>query len=386
MQLIAYYEGNDQTEAWLNSLLGRTDILYKKIPSQNNSIDFTKLPAYVADILYLDKPDIIISGSFDGRHEKPIFSIEFASCTPQYQHALQRFSRMMASVVNGCPSVIIIPSMKRENDQGIRTYRRSRAIEYGAVKLMDIYNTPAFIFDWEDNDGILLTEGSTGLPLLTSNAILQLKDLLTKAIVQFNNTDYINALWRLPAVSKLLDQARERAYTGGAPSISQPGGGSGGESASKLDLVKTSDLIELIENKSAVHKAQVNKISTFISEREESLVFYPTRVTAHAGDPYVGMIGYYDIAFCRVGRSTRERGYNLVAHCENVSINEINSTMTQFNTHKCPFTEDLSTRSIQTYSYHLKYGCKLTKSKPVRIYAELADIVIFNDGIIYNVG
>lgn len=386
MQLIAYYEGSTQTQNWLNAALNRTDIIYRKIPTQNNSIEFTKLPAYVADILYLDKPDIIISGSISGEHEKPIFSIEFASCTPQYQHALQRFSRMMASVVNGCPSVLILPQNKRENDEGIRMYKRSRAVEYGAVRLMDIFGVPAFIFDWEDDNGILKMEGTTGLPLLSSNSIKELSKLLNDSIKEFHKIDYVNALWRLPVSKKLLDETRVRAYTGGTPTIDQPGGGTGGTSSSKLDLIKTKDLLTKIEKISIVHKAQVKKISKFILEREDSLVFYPTRITAHAGDPYVGMIGYYDIAFCRVGKTTRERNYNLIAFCNDVSIDEINTTMTQFNNHKCPFVEDLTTKKLESYSYHLKYGCKLTKTKPARIHAELADIVVFNDGIIYNVG
>jgi hypothetical protein len=386
MHLIAYYEGSDQIRNWLNQVLNRNDIAYKKLPTQNNSVEFTKLPAYIADILYLDKPDIIISGNIDGEHEKPIFSIEFASCTPQYQHALQRFSRMMASVVNRCPSIIVLPKFKRENDTGVRTYRRSRAIEYGAVRLMDIFQTPAFIFDWEDEDGILKMEESSSLPLISSDSIKLLSNLLNESVNQFHNIDYVSALWRLPLVRKLLDQTRVRAYSGGAPSIQQPGGGDGGESLSKLDLIKTSELISDIENKSRLHKTQIKKISDFILQREQSLVFYPTRVTAHAGDPYVGMIGYYDIAFCRVGKTTRERNYNLIAYCQDVSIDEINSSMTDFNTRKCPFIEDLSTNMLEKYSYHLKYGCKLTKSKPTRIYAELADLVIFNDGLIYNVG
>ena len=214
MKLIAYYEGSIKTKEWLNELLNRTDIDYRKLPTQNISKHFTKLPAYISDILYLDKPDIVLSGSLDGKHEKPIFSIEFASCTPQYQHALQRFSRMMASVVNGCPSIIIIPKLKRENDHGVRCYKRSRAIEYGAVRLMDIYNTPAFIFDWEDEDGILKNEGSTGLPLMNTDSINQLKILLTKSIAEFYNIDYIGALWRMPIVKQIVDQTRERAYSG----------------------------------------------------------------------------------------------------------------------------------------------------------------------------
>lgn len=386
MQLIAYFEGSNDTKEWLIALLGIEDIIFRKIPVQNNSVEFTRLPAYIADILYLDKPDIIISGSIDGEHEKPIFSIELASCTPQYQHALQRFSRMMASVVNGCPSIIIIPKSKRENDNGARVYARSRALEYGAVKLMDIYNTPAFIFDWEDEDGILKNEPGSTLPEISSASIQQLKELLLESFRQFHNIDYVSALWRSSVVRRMLDSTRERAYIGGAPTIARPGGGTGAESSSKLDLKKTSDLIAEIHQKSTVHRAQLRKISNFIKDREQSLIFYPTRIIEHAGDPYVGMIGYYDIAFCRVGRSTRERSYNLVAWCENVSINEIGESMTTFNNHRCPFTEPMDSASIEKYSYHLKYGCKSTKAKPARIYAELSDLVIFNDGILYNVG
>lgn len=386
MKLIAYYEGTDQTKVWLETILGRSDIEFRKLPSQNISTAFTKLPAYISDILYLDKPDVVLAGSLDGRHERPIFSIEFASCTPQYQHALQRFSRMMASVVNSCPSVIIMPERKRENDGGVRLYKRSQSIEYGAVRLMDIYRTPAFVMDWPDDDGILKNEAQTGLPLLNCDSMRHLRQLLKDSIAQFYNVDYIGALWRLPIVKSLVDITRMRAYDNGAPSISRPGGGQGAKSKSNLDLFPTNKLISEIENKSQSHKAQIKKISDFIKNRQKSLVFYPTRVTKHAGDPYVGMIGYYDIAFCRTGPTTRDRGYNLVAHCKGVSIDEINKSMTGFYEKKCPFSEDASTGDLERYSYHLKYGCKLTKSKPSRIYAELADLVIFDDGLLYNVG
>ena len=387
MQLIAYYEGAAETISWLNTVLGRTDVIYKKLPTSNDSKEFTRLPAYVADILNLDKPDIILSGKIDGDHEKPIFSIEFASCTPQYQHALQRFSRMMAGVINGCPSVIIIPLVKAENSGGSRRYSRSRAIEYGAVRLMDIFNSPAFVLDWEDVNGTLTTENNMSLPRIESDGIQQLQELLRSALVQFANIDYISALWRLPLVKKLVDNTRVRAYAGGAPSIAQPGGGSVGRtSLSNLDLLKTDDLLDEVKSKSTIHAVQIELISDFINLREQSLVFYPSRVTAHAGDPYVGMIGYYDIAFCRVGKSTRERSYNLVAYCKGVSINEINKTMQNYNKCSCPFVDGVNSTNLEKYSYHLKYGCKLTKSKPVRIYAELADLVIFDDGIIYNAG
>lgn len=384
MELIAYYEGSDEVEEWLKSLLER-DITFKKLPT-NSSTEYTQLPSHISDILYLDKPDIILSGRIDDVYEKPIFSIEFASCTPQYQHALQRFSRMMASVTSGCPSAIIMPKQKAENEGGIRLYKRSRALEYGTVKLMDSYRIPAFVFDWPDTDGNLENEPGTSLPTLSAPGIVSLKNLLFKALSAFQNLDYIASLWKLKEVTLLVENTRSRAYGGGAPTIDRPGGGEGAATQSKLDLLNTKSFIDDVIDKHEVLKSYFKNMPEYITRRESSLVFYPTRMVEHAGDPYVGMIGYYDIAFCRNGPSTRDRIYNLIAYCETLSIDEVETAMAKFNAQTCPFREPVKPSNVLKFSYHLKHGCRETKIKPLRIYSELADIVIFKNGVLFNVG
>ena len=86
MDLIAYYEGDLSVVHWLQNLLCGRSISFRKMPARNDSADYADLPSYVSDILYLDKPDLILAALVDG-HEKPLLSIEFATCTPQYQHA-----------------------------------------------------------------------------------------------------------------------------------------------------------------------------------------------------------------------------------------------------------------------------------------------------------
>ena len=153
MDLIVYYEGGDEVRDWASELLDGNALTFWDLPTQNSNSSFANLPKYVADILYLDKPDIIISGTTDGVHEKPIFSIELAACTPQYQHSLQRFPRMLASATNQCPSILIMAPKKAENMAGTRVYQRSQAIDYAAVRLMDVFQVPAFVFDWPENAG-----------------------------------------------------------------------------------------------------------------------------------------------------------------------------------------------------------------------------------------
>lgn len=383
MEIIVYYEGDDSVKAWFSSLV-ESAVTYKKMPSRNDTGEYTDLPAYVSDILYLDKPDLIVSMQHDG-HEKPLLSIEFASCTPQYQHSLQRFSRMLASISSGCPSILVIPSIKRENS-GDRIYKRSVAIEYGAVRLMDVFKTPCFVLDWPtDGKHFLINEKNTQYPSIDSNGIQDLKQFIFECINSREDVNYIESLSKKKLVTKLTDMLRTNAYKEGVPSISNPGGGDKNSSV-KLDLLNTKDLLAEISSKSPLHKALCSKVPSFILDRKESLVFYPTRITAHAGDPYVGMIGYYDIAFSRFGKSTRERYYNVVAYAENVSITEITSVMEKFVGKTCPFNKQFEEKNAKSYNYHLRYGCKETKSKPVRIYAELADIVIFKDGVLFNAG
>jgi hypothetical protein len=390
MDVIAYYEGAEGVRQWLEDLLGPDHTIeFRRLPNSNLSPGFAQLPAYVADILYLDKPDVILSAKTDEFHEKPIVSLELASCTPQYQHALQRFSRMMASVVNGCPSVLVMAPRKAENNGGARLYHRSRAVDYGAVRLMDIYRIPAFVFDWPEDDGVLRCEGASGFPELASASMQSLKSFLSDALASFGSLDYVEALWRLPSARRHLEEARTRAYASGPPTVERPGGGAtadSGRNAANLRLRPTAEILMEVRTQVALGPQLLAALPSFISEREQSLVFSPTRVMRHAGDPYVGMIGYYDMAFCRIGRSSRERQYNLVADCRTLSVTEVEDSMRTFNDTSCPFQTGITPANILQYAYHLKHGCRETKAKPIRIYSELADLMIFSDRILFNAG
>lgn len=382
MEVIVYYEGADSTKDWVLKLLNRSDITFRKIPSQNSSSSFSELPSYISDILYLDKPDIIIAGSNDGIHEKPIFSIELAACTPQFQHALQRFPRLLASVTSGCPTVLIIPARKRSND-GKSIYQRSVAADYGAVRLTDIFSVPALVIDWPDDDGILQYEGHDNLPPLASEPIARLGAYLRDCLKAFSQVDYLGALARLPQTQALTDQTRMNAYKNGSITIARPGGGDT-DAQVKLDLSPTTDLVHRLQSEGRATATSISQLPDYFRSREQSLLFYPTRISAHAGDPYVGMMTYYDIAFCRTGPSTRDRRFNLVAYANGVNLDETTSRMEDFNQNKCLFSKGYKPSNARHYSYYLRDGCRKLKSKPIRIYGEIADLIAYEDAILMN--
>lgn len=218
-----YYAGSDSEKNWIKKALPRgLRISWQKLPGTNSGISFFESPNYVTDILYLDKPDFIISAVRDGSHEKPIVSIEYASCTPQYEHGIQRFSRMCASTAQSTPTILIIPKKKAANSNKKQIYKRTKAIAYGAVKIKEIFNVPAYLFDWPDNQGILQ---NSFLPDLNKRKLSNFKKLLKAMLKSFNEKNYLETLLKTKISIDECRKNQEEAFFNGAPTIGNPGGG-----------------------------------------------------------------------------------------------------------------------------------------------------------------
>ena len=362
--LIIYYEGAKSIEEWLTSILPNIEISFRKIPVRNDSKDFDNLPENIKDLLYLDKPDIIISGKITNNSYKPFVTIELASCTPQYQHALQRFPRMLGSISRNCPSFLIMPSTKRENSVGLRLYKRSQAIDYAAFRLMELFSVPAFVLDWpSDKNGYLIFNKQDNLPPIDSKEMNLLKEFLNLSLENYKKQNFIPKVMGGEIVEKLTKYSREKAFKNGRPNFEKPSGNRSAKSNAKLNLLDTENLISEILTKQIISEKEKKLIPSKVLKRKKSIVMYPTRILEHAGDPYVGMICYYDIAFCRNGKDTINRDYNLIAYCRNLSKYQIKK-----------YWDQLEIESIEN----------IKVSKPVRIYYEIADLIIFNDGILYK--
>ena len=363
MELVIYYEGADSIEDWLNSILPNVDISFEKLPNKNNSKSFDLLPENIKRLLYLDKPDIIISGKITNDYYKPFVTIELASCTPQYQHALQRFPRMLGSISINCPSFLIMPSEKRGNSNA-QPYKRSQAIDYGAFRLMELYSVPAFVLDWpSDENGYLIFNKQDNLPPIDCNALDLLKEFLNESLENYKNENFVSKIMGSEIVEELKKYSEPRALKNGRPNFDKPSGERSAKSKVKLDLLDTEKLISEIFTKQIISKKERELIPSKILNRNKSIVMYPTRILEHAGDPYVGMLCYYDIALCRNGPDPINRDYNLIAYCRNLSKNQIKKYWDRFNIN-----------SIEN----------IKQSKPLRIYYEIADLIIFSDGILYK--
>ena len=130
-------------------------------------------------------------------------------------------------------------------------------------------------------------------------------------------------------------------------------------------------------------KLDRQKLSSRFLLNENTLVFAPNGLrctnSKFRTDPYAGMLCAFDIMFCRDNNFNRKM--NLLLICKNVKKSEINFTDVIHKDEECPFINT----NISLNRTHLNTCC-FTQAKYRRIYGEVADVIIFDDGIFYNGG
>ena len=118
----------------------------------NNTKSFARNPRRIQELLYLDKPDVIITHQRSASDiEQPVLAVEFSEQTPMGQNAYQRFPRAVASAESSVPFVIVFPSrdwVPRERRGTSGWDHASPFIFNGLRKLTDFHELPALAVDW----------------------------------------------------------------------------------------------------------------------------------------------------------------------------------------------------------------------------------------------
>lgn len=358
------------------------------IPINNNifiiptagSPDFLNLPETIKNILALDKPDLIITASPRGV-DIPILSIEITKTTPQSQHAKQRMSRLIAAAEQGIPSIYIIPERKLS---GGTMYGLGADLPHCLNTISNINQMPSVYFPYPDNNGVLLNDPTRpGSPLLTDQRTINFFRYVRDIIDYFVNTGSLtNLMFQNFTINKLHHMSA--SYRNYVPNW---------ENYGTLKKIRTDELPTFLRDNTELTTRWIAQtiadLPKRISQREFTYVFSPEgRILEHAGDPYVGMFGFFDYMFCRSGKHVEDRSSNLVYMPLKEASRSINSEFREkgfgsYYENKCPFSFDTLTVKRQFEIAHaLQYGCKFTKSKPLRIYSYFSDLIIFKDGIL----
>ncbi len=352
-----------------------------QITPKPGSPEFLNLPESFKKILRLDSPDLIATMEIDST-DIPTVSIEITTTTPQSQHAKQRLPRLVAAAEAGVPSIYIIPERKKS---GRSTYSVGKDLFYGVDKIRMINKIPVFIYRYPDRNGTLLTDTTyPNQPDLTAqetrNAFRTIDTIITYRVQNKGIKDLNSDPW-------ISSEIQRQSLTGSGATIAI-------SNYDTLTEINTSDLGSFLRNNTEMKQSRINetvsRLPKRIISREKTLVFRPAgRMFDHAGDPYCGMLAFFDYVFCRTGPNVENRLKNLVYMPVGESISRITQEFCPAGYHRywesdCPFKED-SVPSLNdqfNVSHHLQYGCVFTKIKPLRIYGYFSDMIIFKDAIL----
>jgi hypothetical protein len=357
---------------YLNSALSDQEVVLRQIPKTNSPSDLLKHFKNDSDLSILpsikyETPDIILIRN-DGKSKPKIeLVIEFMTHTPQHDHPLQRFTRIYGSAWLGIPSVLIIPEKKEKLEKGQKDsykptiYRANPLIYHLFLKTSAITKTPTLLLMWPEQDGYLkYDKRHPTAPKIEKNIALLIE--LVNGIVENRSTSSL-------VESHTSKQASAQKYNPNGNNYDLTSG----------EVMKTAKLLSRFE------KYLKGEVVNRLNERVESFVYTPKGLkdasSSFRTDPYAGKVCAFDILFCRDLAGVRTR--NLVLQANKVPSKSKNSPTLINEAHdetNCPF---ISPSSLASAKRHFEGYCPYSEKKQQRIYGEVPDLIIFEDGGTY---
>ena len=403
MELIIRTENQDNFD-WFKKALGdQYQYTYRNIPIPDNlsgptsktDSEFHNLPKRLKDLLKFDKTDFIISAILH-EVETPIISLEITKSAPLSQHIEQRMARMISAAELGIVPIFICPNKLKKEKGGF--YKFSNKYYDLYRRIGSINRLPCVIFNYPDSEGILINDNEyPECPAIDNSNITHsfnfIKEVLSE-VKNFENMDF-NFFNNKKIKKVFTDQhllSKDKKYD-----IEKMG---------TCQLIETRDLFSYLKNYSNKDENWIKKtfdqISNKIKQRKKSLIFFPgnakkledSRLFAHSGDPYVGMLSALDYAFCRTGRTVDDRNINLIYIPGNEDDSDFEKVFApegfnKFYEKDCPFklskideNIDVGVSQQVKISHHLQYGCTYTKIRPLKIYAHYCDLIIFKNAVL----
>ena len=348
-----------------NSCLKHDKVVLRPIPKESSAslinTYLTKKSDYgILPIIKLEKPDIIIQ-KVTGENSQIVFVSEFMTHTPQWQHPAQRFSRIYSSALLKIPTTLVLNrnKVKFEKKQGVYkevNYSCSPSVFSLFKKTSQLAQSAVLLYFWPDTNGFPVNDLRHATAPFIDESIRDWFGFLDKAIASDGIVPLTDAL-----VKKQIDLIDK---TANIPALS--------DFTSIRGVVDTGKFLE---------KTKAKEVPRRITERQKSLIFAPDGLKCNSSpfrtDPYAGMLCAFDNLFCRNTNKSRE--INLILIAQNVSISMYRNLNQHHDYGDCPFLTGKHPKN----SAHFE-SCTFTLPKYVRIYGEVADMIVFDDGIFYS--
>lgn len=405
------------TESFADYIINFTQLKYKvglvkkKMyeSDANNAKNFHTMPDHIKQILYLDAPDLIVEID-----SEPIFSVEVSTEAGTGHNVFQRFARLAASVENNVPSFYIYPEaaiIHRKVSGGNKDSKWDTInplIFQALDEVMTTYEIPALFYYFPSNyrthpiassapniaDKGLKYEPNinyAGSPDSTDNEMCQMFSVMDRIINDCSTGNHIKAKEGLLARRQI--RAR-RTYM--QSEYTSKGGNLTMSPLSATEKIPTAYLLNFLSK----HENSSYKIGELLRSRAETIVYKVD--AAFRGDPYPGALAAIDYLICREGKSFEEREFNLVLAWGDLTVDNVNQTITLTSSKSgindfigavmASETKNLLTKSysdlqnnqIPRYYMQVRYGSAFSKVKHVRVFSYFADAILFEDGSLWR--
>ncbi len=357
---------------YLNSALVGHNVTLRQIPKTNKPTDLFNHFKMDSDLSILpsikyETPDLVLIENGGTRKSKIKLVLEFMTHTPQHDHPLQRFTRIYGSAWLGIPSILLIPAKKEKLEKGQRqaykptVYKANPLIYHLFLKTSEITGTPTVLLMWPEDEGYLKYDKQhPTAPKIEKDVALLIS--IVDSIVENNDVSHLINV-------HMNKQANAHKYDPSGNNYDLTSG----------EIIKTSELVDKFAG-----IREISEISRIL-ENKETFLYSPKGLksgdSSFRTDPYAGKVCAFDILFCRDADGARIR--NLVLQANKVPSSFQGSPTLIRKKHdiaSCPF---ISPATLEDAHEHFKQYCPYTEKKQQRVYGEIPDLVIFEDGNIY---
>jgi hypothetical protein len=364
------------------------------LPGTNASLGFAQLPESVRRLLFFAKPDLLICMDDGVKPVQPIFAIDVTEHVAARDHWIQRFPNLVGCAQEGVPGAFVAPS-----DMPNRTPFRGTTdpfFFFAYDRVVEIHQTPIYIAEWPSSDGEHLDgdDTYTDLPPHDAPDMQRTLSFLNLVIDSAIKGRSFTSLMQERLIVNLRNHLRGIGYRQ-LPEMSNfkrlmknmPKG-----RPLSLDELKTwiagKGLVLPDDLPDRIKKRDANVVFSplvDISDPEHSRAWLLDRIQTRGGDPYTQLPLVFDYLFCRLGPSPLQRDANLVIDLTVLKFEDFAKYVSKvWGDSPLQYTDIRKLRGrIPIYTLHLGEGLGQVMKNFVRIYAFSADIIVFQDGLIY---
>jgi len=388
----------------------------KRLYASDRSKDFHTQPMRIKEILYLDQPDIILTKSELG-HEAPFASLEISEEAGSGHNGFQRFGRVAAAAERGVAAFYIYPEAiwvgRRKQGTLTGTWDQINPNVYLSLeRLMSVHGVPALLYHFPTDfagdrhqppgsnaspKGQLYDAHHAGCPSASDASMRNLVDDIDQVIKLAMGMPTID-VGRAFLTTTAAQDRRTWMMTQYANGLLRKPGDSLWSPVTAAVEIETADLLSHL----SAYAGANHDFGDLLASRTHTVIYQAD--SAIRSDPYAGALAAIDYLLCGRGKTYEQREKNLVIAWGSVSESEhgiqiagrasvndfVDPIRTLYTSPTGPvklgktFSELKRKNDIPRYMMQVRYGTMFTKSKEARMFAYIADALLFEDGALWR--